>query len=293
MTWRLDKSLEKLRTQVNITYPNRSKLSDGTIGDTAHASTVSDHNPDANGVVRAMDITHDPVHGLDIQNLADGLRDSRDSRIKYIIANSRIFIPPNWSWQAYSGSNPHSKHMHISIKGNYDDTKNWSIISSMIPDLDNYYARYRKAMKYIRGRDMSRTEFRNNFVGNGHLTMLETMLDNSEASKWYAMGQLGLKASTDNWQDQIKTLLALTKALQGENTANVQRIGELEIANSLLDTDNNALRKLGTAQSQMIGDLETDNNTLRDKLASCTEAVASVPKPTTLWGLIKALFHIK
>ena len=35
-----------------------------------------------------------------------------------------------WTWLAYSSSNPHDKHMHISVragKGNYDSTKSWSV----------------------------------------------------------------------------------------------------------------------------------------------------------------------
>ena len=45
MTWRLARSLETLRAQINRIAPNRSKVSDGTIGDAKHASRSSDHNP--------------------------------------------------------------------------------------------------------------------------------------------------------------------------------------------------------------------------------------------------------
>jgi hypothetical protein len=67
MAWRPAKSLIQLRDQINQIAPNRSKASDGTIGDAAHASRASDHNPwvregDA-GVVTAIDITHDPDDG--------------------------------------------------------------------------------------------------------------------------------------------------------------------------------------------------------------------------------------
>jgi len=42
MSWRLARSLEPLRNEVNAAAPNRSKASDGTIGDTAHSSRASD-----------------------------------------------------------------------------------------------------------------------------------------------------------------------------------------------------------------------------------------------------------
>ena len=71
--WRVAKSLEHLRTQVNNAFPNRSKASDGTIGDISHQGRESDHNPwvvDAGiGVVTALDVTHDPAHGCDAGKL--------------------------------------------------------------------------------------------------------------------------------------------------------------------------------------------------------------------------------
>lgn len=126
--WRVAYSLAKLKDQVNAGYPNRSKGSDGFVGDTAHAATVSDHNPNSAGVVTAFDITHDPANGLDIAVLAQALADSRDVRIKYLIRNSQILIPANgWSWTAYSGD-PHTNHLHISVNvNNYDNDQDWSI----------------------------------------------------------------------------------------------------------------------------------------------------------------------
>lgn len=147
MTWRLAKSLETLRSQVNKASPNRSKASDGTIGDAAHASRSSDHNPHVRdgsmGVVTALDITHDPAHGVDIQKLADALVASRDSRIKYIICNGNIVSgsgqsKPAWKWRPYSGSNKHTKHVHFSVKGTkalYDSTKPWRFDGSDISEV--------------------------------------------------------------------------------------------------------------------------------------------------------------
>jgi hypothetical protein len=138
MTWRLAKSLETLRSQVNEAYPKRSKSSDGSIGDAAHASRSSDHNPwvkdGKTGVVTAIDITHDPNDGFDSYAFAEMLRKNRDPRIKYVISNYRIYAgaggPSPWTWRKYTGSNPHNHHVHISVDSNktdYDDTKPWKI----------------------------------------------------------------------------------------------------------------------------------------------------------------------
>jgi murein L,D-transpeptidase YcbB/YkuD len=134
MTWRLAKSLESLRAQINAAAPARSKVADGTIGDAAHASRSSDHNPHVKdgkmGVVTALDITHDPRNGVDAGAIAEALKASGDARIKYIIWNRRIWNPakgPNW--RAYTRANPHDKHFHISVasgKALYDDGRAWT-----------------------------------------------------------------------------------------------------------------------------------------------------------------------
>lgn len=140
MSWRLANSLVRLRDQVNAAYPNRSKASDGTIGDTSHAAGASDHNPNAAGVVNAMDLTHDPANGFDAHALAERLRTNRHPNLRYIISNSRIASAgTGWEWWKYSGSNPHNKHVHISVGNpttttgdgqsvsNYDNTTDWNI----------------------------------------------------------------------------------------------------------------------------------------------------------------------
>src|SRR5689334_2146130 len=116
MSWRVAVSLLTLRDQVNAAYPNRSKTDDGTIGDEAHSARTSDHNPDVHGVVRAMDLTHDPRHGFDSYKFADMLKANADPRIKYIISNRRIWSPSiARGWRQYAGTNPHDRHVHISV----------------------------------------------------------------------------------------------------------------------------------------------------------------------------------
>jgi len=130
MAWRLAKSLAKLREQINTLSPNRSKVSDGTIGNAEHSARASDHNPNANGVVCAMDITHDTAHGIDSEKLANALLASRDSRIKYVISNKKIASGPAgpnpWRWRPYGGKNPHNHHVHVSVVSvRADDAGDW------------------------------------------------------------------------------------------------------------------------------------------------------------------------
>lgn len=114
MPWRVAVSLDVLLNQLNTRAPGRSKVSDGSIGDAAHASRASDHNPNAAGVVTARDYTHDPAGGLDCHWLADTLVRSGDPRIKYLIWNRRIYTP-GIGWKPYTGPNPHTKHLHLSV----------------------------------------------------------------------------------------------------------------------------------------------------------------------------------
>lgn len=120
-------------------FPNRSKDSDGSIGDAAHASRSSDHNPwvhDNSGqpIVTAIDITHDPKNGFDSYAFAEWLMAKKDPRIKYVISNRRIGAgsegPSPWLFRKYTGTNPHDHHIHISVKSDpahFDSKVDWDI----------------------------------------------------------------------------------------------------------------------------------------------------------------------
>src|SRR5688572_1131526 len=105
-------ALQRLLDDANAMAPVRSTASDGWIGDPAHASRDSDHTPEPDGSVDAIDLTHDPAAGLDCNLVSDQIKD--DPRIdapgSYIIWNRRIWS--GQSWETYTGSNPHDKHMH-------------------------------------------------------------------------------------------------------------------------------------------------------------------------------------
>lgn len=131
---RLVGSLQTLRSQVNAAAPNRDKSSDGWIGDPAHASRPSDHNPEPDETVDALDIDHDPANGCDVDVICEAVRASRDPRLKYMIRRGRICSgrlgPRAWVWRD-RGKDPdvdHALHAHFSVLDEgQDDTSPWDI----------------------------------------------------------------------------------------------------------------------------------------------------------------------
>lgn len=127
MAWTVAPALEQMQRELNIKFPNRIRP-DWTIGDEDHSSRTSDHNPNWEDVVTAMD-----VRGRDVaQWLWDFLLESRDKRLKYVIHDEEIFssvISP-WIVGVYYGSNGHIDHLHVSVgpeKSKYDDNRPWGI----------------------------------------------------------------------------------------------------------------------------------------------------------------------
>ena len=114
--------------QINAKFPYRDKASDGGIGDTAHSTRISDHNPDQYGTYHAYDFDHDPdSNGLDCRVLWRELLASRDARIKYVIFNRVIWSPSRGS-RAYTGVNAHTLHLHLSVNSiNGDDARLWGL----------------------------------------------------------------------------------------------------------------------------------------------------------------------
>lgn len=217
MTWILAKSLETLRDQVNAAYPKRSKASDGTIGDAAHSSRASDHNPNKAGVVTALDITHDPANGLDIANLAKALIASKDSRIKYLIFNGKIVSgsgqkQPAWQERNYTGANKHTKHLHVSVKGSaaeYDSTRAWDLDAvAGAPVINKQAAILKKGSK---GPFVTELQQNLNTLGFGPLVDDGDFGAKTEAAVKAFQAKAGLE--TDGWAGP-RTLDAIGKALK-------------------------------------------------------------------------------
>ena len=129
------KSLRTLYDEINALAPHRHKGDDGTIGDDSHQAHHSDHNKDAHGVVRALDITHDPANGCDCNAILRAIIASRDDRASYLIFKRKIYNPKigNWVARPYNGRDPHTGHIHISVVGDAkaEDTRAWSIRTSI------------------------------------------------------------------------------------------------------------------------------------------------------------------
>lgn len=131
-SWRAAKCLTALIKQVNTAYPDRPRESDGLIGDQAHASRKSSHNPDSHGVVRGWDCTTDH-HFTD--TLAEQLRllgKAGDPRVLYVIYQRRIASSRDgWAWRTYTASDPHTSHIHLSVSDDpaiYDRTGTWPVL---------------------------------------------------------------------------------------------------------------------------------------------------------------------
>lgn len=142
MSWPINprpaKCLITLKEQIDANWSDRDKSSDGLLGDAAHASRKSDHNPwvkdsQGVGVVTAMDIDRELARdgSVTVATLVARLQASRDPRIKYIIWNGQITVPGDITqWKPYHGINAHKHHMHISVSSNpklYDDDRDWQI----------------------------------------------------------------------------------------------------------------------------------------------------------------------
>jgi hypothetical protein len=109
--------------QATAISPSRKKASDGLLPSAAHIkqNPNSDHNTGL-----AVDLTHDPKHGIDCFDIFEKLKE--DERVKYLIFQGKIWSKERAKQgnRVYSGSNPHNKHLHISINdGMGKDTSPW------------------------------------------------------------------------------------------------------------------------------------------------------------------------
>ena len=126
MGWSLAKSLDVLRAQVDKAMPKRSKGSDGTIGDARHQAEASDHNPNSHDIVCAWDCTATPKDAW-AKPLAVEI--AADERCHYSIFNG-VFYHHGKAPAHYTGSDPHTNHVHVSINqsaSSWNSTKAWSL----------------------------------------------------------------------------------------------------------------------------------------------------------------------
>lgn len=124
MSWYLSPSLAVLRAEVDAAHPGRDRRSDGTIGDAAHSARESDHNPNDHGAVCALDVDRDGIDPWRLVAVA-----ILDPRTNYVIFDETIWSRSRqWRPRRYTGPNPHTGHVHISIlqaKWAEDDKSPW------------------------------------------------------------------------------------------------------------------------------------------------------------------------
>jgi hypothetical protein len=151
MAWYLAPALAVGRSEVNRRWPNRDKASDGTIGDAAHQASTSDHNPNARESVNAWDMDKD---GVDVWAVIDAFQ--RHPSSHYWIFNRQIADRDDgWRRRAYSGDNPHTAHVHFSIRQTAaaeQDQRPWGIWP--VPEEDDMFqpddkARLRNVEAYL------------------------------------------------------------------------------------------------------------------------------------------------
>lgn len=142
MAWRLAHSLEVLRSEVNELAPSRSRASDGTIGDPAHAGRASRHNPNDDGVVCALDLTNDVAGGCPIHAIARSIARHPHPELAYIISDGETAgRDSGWQWKPYYGENQHTKHAHFAVgvgpdsepRPPYDSNQTWGILTPTNP----------------------------------------------------------------------------------------------------------------------------------------------------------------
>lgn len=127
-------ALVTLREEFDRAYPGRSRKHDGWIGDTAHTARKSDHNPDGQGRVKALDLTADGARGAKLAETALAALKRRGQR-GYVIHAGRIANPivQGGNWRAYRGANPHTHHVHVSVHTMLTSTAPWGVAKLLPP----------------------------------------------------------------------------------------------------------------------------------------------------------------
>ena len=113
-TWTLAHNLVVRMNAAKTCYPG---IVIGEIGDTAHQAEQSDHNPDARAIVHAIDFMTPAGTPHAVAILAWLLSSPAD--LEYVIHNHVIYAryqKPPWTGTPYTGSDPHTNHIHASGK---------------------------------------------------------------------------------------------------------------------------------------------------------------------------------
>lgn len=131
--WMMVPSLDEGLRQLDKRFPKRAKKAEGGIGDNAHKTRTSSHNPDDTAGVKAEHNDGDGKHEVRARdfdknlNASDGMtmenvvqlwvKKAREGKmwwVRYIIFNGRIWHKrDNFVTHVYTGSNKHPDHAHV------------------------------------------------------------------------------------------------------------------------------------------------------------------------------------
>jgi hypothetical protein len=250
--------LDALRDEFDELNQTRDDSTDGWIGDAAHSSRDSDHNPDESGATHDEDSDNtDEVHAIDVDktgpwpngmtmSLATDLivknhRTGVDNRLQNVIYNRQIASDENgWVWQDYGGDNAHTEHAHFSAR--YDTGK-----------LENDRSPWGLVEKW--GDDVTESEFM------------------SWSKKWWAStdGQNALTAWAKSPNGKSALLAAGGKADVVPRFANGEPVNDPENPYAGVDT---SLGSINKGQQQFAKDLADQAAKLEQVLAAVTPAPA-------------------
>lgn len=192
--WRVADSLKTFGDQIMALRGHSTSYAvDGTLGNLEHSNRTSDHNPDDNGIVRALDFYEDRPGRVDA--VAEALRLSNDPRCRYFIHDKRIFFGSGYDnlrgrqpyeWFPYSGPNGHITHGHLSVVHTSlaDQNHLWHVTTNQ-------------------GEDMA-SEAQKTLVGLAYNLFPEEMGETGPASTWVSMPE-----DSANWAAHFNPAISL------------------------------------------------------------------------------------
>jgi hypothetical protein len=211
------RSIQRLEDDGHKRYPG---ITIYDVGDEAHAVEVSGHNHDDKPGVKAEDLDSDnkpEVRALDFMigkafTKADAAalfealtrRPANQDRLLYAIYNRRIRSRTDgWKDRAYTGSNPHTDHVHGSGRAEDDEnTGPWDIAAvsggtTLTQEIDGL-----RAILSGSGSGTLNAANQLHVKLNKIQTTLDEILKNTEAAALRADGLLNMADVTTSWSDK-------------------------------------------------------------------------------------------